>query len=122
MEIKESTKRKFEKIWNGLDYHVDELSKFFLENENDPFLKTEFGKKMEEYSKSLCAAYVLGKMTMARDKVSNFITKMMSVDDDDEKPKETEKPEEKGKETTFSMEDMLSSIFGKDNKKEDEES
>lgn len=122
MKIKEeSAKEKFERIWKGLDYHMDELARFFLENEKDPFLETEHGKEMEEYCKKMSAAYLMGKITMARKNVSDFITKMMRVDDDDEKPKETEKPEEKGKETTFSMEDMLSSIFGKDNKKEDEE-
>ena len=37
-----------------------------------------------------------------------------------EKTEETEKPEEKGEET-FSMEDMLTRIFGMNNDKEDKE-
>lgn len=121
MEIKEkSTKEKLERIYSGLDYHMDELSRFFLENEEDPFLKTDYGKKMEEFSRTMSAAYIMGKLMMTRNKMKDFITKMMCVnDDDDEEPKETEKPEE-GKET-FSMEDMLKSVFGKDDKKEDAE-
>ena len=128
---KETTKEKFERIWKGIDYHMDELARFFLECEEDPFLKTDYGKKMEEYSKSISAAYLMGKMTMARNKMSDLLTRIMCVDDDDEKPKETEKPEE-GKEpketekpeegeTTFSMEDMLKSVFGTEDKKEDKE-
>ena len=120
MKIKEeSTKEKFERIWKGLDYHMDELARFFLENEKDPFLETEHGKKMEEYSKAMSAAYLMGKMTMARKNVSDLITRMMCVDNDDE-PKKTEKPEEGEK--TFSMEDMLKSVFGtNEDKKEDKE-
>ena len=120
MKIKEeSTKEKFERIWKGLDYHMDELARFFLENEKDPFLETEYGKEMEEYSKKMSGAYLMGKITAARKNVSDFITKMMCVDDDEE-PKEIEKPKEGEK--TFSMEDMLNSVFKMNNdKKEDAE-
>ena len=122
MKIKEeSTKEKFERVWKGLDYHMDELARFFLENEKDPFLETEYGKEMKEYSKKMSTSYLMGKITMARKNVSDFISKMMCVGNDDEEPKETEKPEEKGEET-FSMEDMLNSIFKMNNdKKEDKE-
>ena len=123
MEIKkETTKQKFERIWGGIDYHMDELARFFLEYENDPFLETEYGKKMEEYSKVMTTTYLMGKMMSARNKVSDFIGMMMGMNDEEanEKIEETKKPEEKGKEA-FSMEDMLKSVFGMDDKKEDKE-
>lgn len=123
MKIKnETTKQKFERIWGGIDYHMDELARFFLENEGDPFLETEYGKKMEEYSRTMSAAYLMGKMMTARNKVSDLIGMMMGMSNEEpKKTEETKKPEE-GKET-FSMEDMLASMFkmNGDNKKEDEE-
>lgn len=125
---KENEKKKeLEQIWDGLSYHVNELAKFMNENEKESFFGNEENeKKMRKYAEGIICAYYLGMRIITRSKVSDLMSMIlggMESTEETKKPeegKETKKPEEG--ETTFSMEDMLKSVFGMtEDKKEDTE-
>ena len=120
---KENEKKKeLGQIWEGLGYHVNELAKIMNEHEKESFFENEEDeKKMRKYAEGIICAYFLGMRIITRSKVSDLMSMILGgmESKETEKTEETKKPEEKGEET-FSMEDMLSSIFGM-NDKEDEE-
>lgn len=121
MPIKENeAKEELEKIWSGLAYHVNELAGFMNEHGKESFFGDEENeKKMMKYAEGIICAYYLGTRIITRSKVSELMGMILGRTESNKETEETEKPEEKG-EKTFNMEDMLSSIFGM-NDKEDEE-
>ena len=121
MPNKENEKQEFEQIWNGLGYHVNELAKFMNEHENNCFISNEENEtKMKRYVEAIICAYYLGVRVITRDKMSGLMSMIFGgmESKETEKTEETKKPEE-GKET-FSMEDMLKSVFGMNDKKDEE--
>lgn len=120
MPNKENEKQEFEYIWNGLSYHVNELAKFMNEHKKESFFGDEENeKRMRKYADGIICAYYLGVRVITRSKMSDLMTKILGGGTESKETEETEKPEEKGKES-FSMEDMLSSIFGMNNKEDKE--
>lgn len=120
MPIKENEKQEFERIWNGLGYHVNELAKFMNEHENNCFISNEENEtKMKRYVEAIICAYYLGVRVITRDKMSGLMSMIFGgmESKETEKTEETKKPEEG--EETFSMEDMLKSVFGMNNKDEE---
>ena len=118
MPIKENEKQEFERIWNGLGHHVNELAKFMNEHENKCFISNEEDEaKMKKYVEGIICAYFLGVRVITRNKMSDLMSIILGgiESKETEKTEETEKPEEKGEET-FSMEDMLKSVFGMNDK------
>lgn len=117
MPIKGNEKKKeLEDIWNGLGYHVNELAKIMNEHEKESFFENEEDeKKMRKYAEGIICAYFLGMRIITRSKMSDLMSMILGGMESKEETEETEKPEEKG-EKTFSMEDMLSSIFGMNDK------
>ena len=118
MPIKETEKQEFERIWEGLGYHVNELAKFMNEHEEKSFFgNKENEEKMRKYAEGIICAYYLGIRVITRNKMSDLMSMILGgvESKETEKTEETEKPEEKGEET-FSMEDMLKSVFGMNDK------
>ena len=120
---KENEKKKeLEQIWDGLSYHVNELAKFMNEHEKESFFGNEENeKKMRKYAEGIICAYYLGMRIITRSKVSDLMSMILGgmKTEETEETEETKKPEEG--ETTFSMEDMLKSVFGTEDEKEDAE-
>lgn len=118
MPIKENEKKEeLEKIWSGLAYHVNELAGFMNEHGKESFFGDEENeKKMMKYAEGIICAYYLGTRVITRSKVSDLMSMILGGTESKE-TEEMEKPEEGKK--TFSMEDMLKSVFGMNNKDEE---
>ena len=63
--LKETTVSELNRLWQGLQYHIGELSSFMLKHRDDPFFQTENGKMIRTYSAEFCRNHMMGSMILS---------------------------------------------------------
>ena len=101
-----NTKKDFRRIWDGLAYHMHEMSKFMVEHKDDPYFETEEGKAFEDLALNITKSHVIGCirfMTMdLKETIENGLKH--GIEEEDKKDSEEKR--------NPNMEDALKELFG----------
>ena len=95
-----NTKKELQHIWEGFNYHCEELTRFMIEHKDDPFFETQFGKEIKVKTLLITSAHISGMMKF-------FVEEGCGESSEEKNPNE----ETEGQ-TNPSVEDALKELFG----------